>query len=364
MSFNTQLNPHYRNFDGYRFPNIDKPYIVGHFSVDKNRQYKSDASNCKYLQMPQQKPLNLDLNDGYEIAVSKPEIDEKINHLLTFIQSNLPKLRNVDPNSCDTKALKPDIVCFRGLLRLIMCTPYESQEGWSILATKFRGTIYLCARETIDAKEKRLRMTEQSKRFCSYGFKFEQYILTANYGEPPDTSLPVVEAEEFCCMFSTKLNGIRLMYGAEMDGVRQTSEVAFDRCTADDWNSLEFVEVKVTADNLNYRQQQNFLKFKVRNWWCQSFLVGIREIVVGKRTHSGTVTSIDRVFVSDIPKMAAVSSRQCHKCFCAAAAEYLKFHLFVNVEFMVTGRVLRVLQQISENDPNPDEWHRLPEDGI
>lgn len=307
MSLNTQLNPHYLNFDGCRFPNMDKPCIVGHFSVDKNRQYQPDASNCKYLQIPQQRPLNLDLNRGYELLVPKPEIDEKIDHLLTFIQSNMQKLRNVDPNSCDTKRLHPDIVCFRGLLRLLMCTPYETQDGWSILATKYRGTVYLCGRETNDAKQKRLQMTEQSKRFCSYGFKFEQYILTTNYGEPPDTDLPVVEAEEFCCMFSTKINGTRLLYGAEMDGIRMASKVDFERCTAEEWNGMEFVEVKVTAKDLNYRQQQNFLRFKARNWWCQSFLVGIRDIVVGKRTQNGTVESVDRQPVSGIPKMVAVS---------------------------------------------------------
>lgn len=187
MSFvDTHLQPHHRNFNEKTFPIFQKPKIVGYFSIDKDRQYISDASICKYLQLPQiNEPLRFDLNKGYDTVVHKPNnIDEKINHLLTFILKNNHILNNnskpSEPESCTNENLqqKSPIVCFRGLLRLLMCTPYEYQNGWIILATKFRGTIYLCAQETKEEKHRRLTITEQSKKFCSYGFKFEQYILT------------------------------------------------------------------------------------------------------------------------------------------------------------------------------------------
>ena len=34
-------------------------------------------------------------------------------------------------------------VCYRGLLTTLLCSPYESKEGWEVTATRWRGTIYL-----------------------------------------------------------------------------------------------------------------------------------------------------------------------------------------------------------------------------
>lgn len=36
---------------------------------------------------------------------------------------------------------------------------------------------------------------------------------------PPDTGQAVNENEEFCVVFSTKLNNKKILYGAEIDGV-------------------------------------------------------------------------------------------------------------------------------------------------
>lgn len=180
MSYDTQLRPNHRNFNGAHFPNFAKPYMVGHFSIDKDRKYISDSSNCKYLHLPQKnKPVQLDLNKGYENVIHKlEERDEKIDHLLTFIINNIHLLKNNNECTNNAQFLKTNVVCFRGLLRLLMCTPYEFINGWIILATKFRGTIYLCAQETDEAISKRLNTSDQVKKICSYGFKFEQYVLT------------------------------------------------------------------------------------------------------------------------------------------------------------------------------------------
>lgn len=158
------------------FPSIKKPHVIGYFSVDRNRQYLSDYSQCKFLKLFDLKSHpKYDLNKGYEIAVhKKPELDEKIDHLLTFILANLSKFKI----KTDEKFLKPDIVCFRGLLKLIMCSPFEFRSSWTILATKYKGTIYLCRKPSEEDLARELNASAEAKRFCSYGFKFEQYLLT------------------------------------------------------------------------------------------------------------------------------------------------------------------------------------------
>lgn len=144
--------------------------------MDGDRNYIPTAVNCKYVKMPKAgTPVQFDLNKGYHLAIKKPPsaTEEKLDHLLMFISQNLSNLRNHDELK-----LTADIVCFRGLLRLLMCTPYEDKDGWSILASRYQGTIYLCAYETAENRQNRESQTDQLKKILSYGFKFEQYMMS------------------------------------------------------------------------------------------------------------------------------------------------------------------------------------------
>lgn len=183
MNQNTFLSP--KNIREPRsFPSFTVPEIIGSFSLNENRAYISDASNCKYLRKKNlERPLHFDLNKGYENVIHKSDEcnNEKLDHMLRFIIENLPKLEDSNGKvSCQLKKLNVDFVCYRGLLRMIMCTPYENRDSWIILASKFMNTIYLCALETDTKKHERLNETEKTKRILSYGFKFEQYMLTGN----------------------------------------------------------------------------------------------------------------------------------------------------------------------------------------
>lgn len=191
---NTHLAP--RDTEEPRnFPSISQPKIVGSFSLNSVRQYLPDTRNCKYVYTNYSNHSPFDLNAGIDQVIRKPEscVDEKITHLLEFIVRNKHRLKNQNNRTNgsdgsrggDDKAhiLSADFVCFRGLLRLLMCTPYEFRDGWIILATKFKGTIYLCAKETDKQKTERENVSDQMKRIFSYGFKFEQFILTGNWVE-------------------------------------------------------------------------------------------------------------------------------------------------------------------------------------
>ena len=121
--------------------------------------------------------------------------------------------------------------------------------------------------------------------------------------KPPNTREPVNEAEEFCCLFSSKLGSNYLLYGAEMDGI----------CSKDvvnepvDWKTLKFIELKTNRVITNARQDENYRK-KLLKWWCQSFLVGIEEVICGTRTDQGKVFKVESIKVSDMPKMCKVNT--------------------------------------------------------
>lgn len=271
------------------FPKFSRPVLAGYFSLDRHRQYQDSLVNLKYLNIP--KRVNFNLNAGDDTYVEKPSSadDEQISHLLTFIMRNKSFVMS--------KQNRPDFVCFRGLLRLLMSTPYEDRESWIVLATRYKGTIYLCAEETQMKKSEKLRRTERDSKFMRYGFKFESYILSDHpAAPPPGSSKPVIEPEEFCAMFSSEVDGKRILYGAEMDGV-----IAKEPCTTlDDLRNLPMVEVKVKRRETNDRQLTNFYKFKARNWWLQSFLVGIDAIHVGVRNDDGIVVDVKRVPIKEL----------------------------------------------------------------
>lgn len=178
-SKNTLLSPS-NTREPARFPSISQPKIIGSFSVDENRQYLPDARNCKYVYRNYRSDrVDFNLNDGIDEVKRKPDSakDEKITHLLEFIARNKRKLKR-NPTETSNGVLAADFVCFRGLLRLIMCSPYEQRDPWIILATKYKGTIYLCAQETEKQIHERMNITNELKRILSYGFKFEQFILS------------------------------------------------------------------------------------------------------------------------------------------------------------------------------------------
>lgn len=105
-------------------------------------------------------------------------------------------------------------------------------------------------------------------------------------------------------MFSTTLNGQRILYGAEMDGIEGEKPSDLNKV---DLNQCKFIELKVKLREQHQRQQQNYLRFKLRNWWCQSFLVNIKKIIVGTRTDDGIVDELSTLDVRDITKQCKVS---------------------------------------------------------
>lgn len=164
-----------------RFPSFTQPMVVGAFSVDGSRLYSETRQNCKYVYKKiYSERRTYDLNTGIDNVIRKLESckEEKLSHLLHFIMKNLPQIRQPTGLIDQNQLLVADFVCFRGLLRQIMCTPYEHREPWIISAIKFKGTIYLCAEETQKQAQDRANQTDTLKKILSYGFKFEQYILT------------------------------------------------------------------------------------------------------------------------------------------------------------------------------------------
>jgi len=244
----------------------------------------------------------LDLNKGIHKVIRKNEEEtkcERLDNVLRWILLNKSKFL-VKGSDEKLSSLHSDVVCYRGLLTTIMCSPYESREGWELLVVKWRGTMYLCQVETEQRRKQRLSETPRQKTMCSWGYKFEQFMVCPSPGDAPDTETAVNENEEFCCVYRTRLDKFSLVYGAEMDGYNTDTELGPEDTLIPD----KFVEMKTSRIIERHRQQNNFFRFKVLKWWCQSFLVGIVDILCGWRDDDGIVSDVETFKVSQLPKSA------------------------------------------------------------
>jgi len=297
-SLRLSTNPH--DFDR-DFPTFRKPAILGEFSLDSDRTFRHDRHQMMYLYRPDGRET-LDLNKGLEFVVRKNEEEtkhEELDNVLHWILNNRDKFL-VNGKEEKLTSLSSSVVCYRGLLTTIMCTPYEAREGWQIKLIKWRGTMYLCQVETEQRRVQRQKETHRQKTMSSWGYKFEQYTTTSDPAHLPTLDKAVIEAEEFCCVFRSRLNQFSLVYGAEMDGYDSDSIIQQKQLLKPE----KFVEMKTSRIIENDRQHRNFSRYKMLKWWGQSFLVGIEEIVCGWRDDDGIVRDIESFKIRQLPKTA------------------------------------------------------------
>ncbi|XP_030386454.1 decapping nuclease DXO homolog isoform X2 [Scaptodrosophila lebanonensis] len=269
------------------FPQFTKPEPIGFMSINGDaREYGNDAGHLGYFWRIPEPPLDLSagIDQVHRKAVDPEYFD--IHMFCKFIQNHRELLH---PTESGALKLDADFVTFRGILRLIMCLPYDNKE-LCLRATQLNGTIYLSKLETDADREDRAKMTQHHLNMCSWGYKFEQYCLSAEPNVEPTTSVPVNENDEFNCFFRTKLGGLRVIFGAEMDGIK--SDKSVDLNDPKVLANLKFVELKTTSVNMTPKQLRTFDRYKSLNWWAQSFLVGIESIFAGLRDNNGIVHNI------------------------------------------------------------------------
>ncbi|XP_039745356.1 decapping and exoribonuclease protein-like [Pararge aegeria] len=284
---------------GKPFPNFGKPKIIGFIGLE----------NLKYACRVTDERVNFDLNLHLDKVKRKPaDLDVKLTELLKFLIEHEARLKFPLENNLEAAKF----FCYRGLLTCVACTPFENKEPWKIVAILYKGNIYLCARETEEKRQRKLRMSEKDKQFTSWGYKFEQYMLSERPDIEPNPNVPVDETEEFSLVLTTHLNHHKIVYGAEMDGIIcDKSPVAPLPDTEGNPDNIVqylssnmFIELKTNRHIESSRQEINFKRYKTRKWWCQSFLVGIDTLLCGYRNDDGIVEELKVYNVKDLAKMS------------------------------------------------------------
>ncbi|XP_033341171.2 decapping and exoribonuclease protein isoform X1 [Megalopta genalis] len=276
------------------------PQIIGSYSINGDGEYCEDLSKLKYLKQSKKFPFNLDDTRG---MITKSDKDVKISYLLRWITEHFDDLRNQNSNNATTKWLEADFVCYRGLLRTLLATPYDT-EGWLICASKFKGTIYLCAYDTEAKKQRVLTETAYSKRCTLWGHKFEQYMVAASPTAEPDLSVPLNLNELFGGVFKSQLGNRVLLYAGEMDAIYSKEPILGTNTIKG--KNIEFIELKtinkkfITRNGQMTNDQIAQRGEKLLRWFLQSHLVGIQRIICGCRDFKGVVNRIVELKIDKI----------------------------------------------------------------
>ncbi|XP_026764261.1 decapping and exoribonuclease protein-like [Galleria mellonella] len=288
------------NINIYRksFPHFERPKIIGYIGIE----------NIKFAKHLNNGEVRFDLNLHLDKAKHRPQhLDVKLTDLLIFLKDHKTRLGYPLENALN----KAIFYCYRGLMTCIACTPYENKEPWKIVVILYKGNIYMCARDTEESYTRKHNMTEKDKRFTSWGYKFEQFLLSDNPDTEPNPNVPVDETEEFSLVFTTNLNNHTVVYGAEMDGIRCDDRSISPPPVGENPEAIikylstkEYVELKTNRHIEFHNQEINFRRYKTKKWWCQSFLVGVETILCGFRNDEGIVEELKTYNIRDLPKMS------------------------------------------------------------
>jgi RAT1-interacting protein len=205
----------------------------------------------------------IDLNDGFESYVEKQEdgAASGFGDLLACIRDKSIPLDNIH------------FVTYRNNLNKILGTAYNRQDVWEMGVHRRKGTVYLDVHKIPEAPHLDVEM---QKRRCYWGYSFERFATEAPSSRTPNGASKsqriVVDANvEFCAVVKTKLGPHRIIMGAEMD--------CYD--SAPDGKKV-FIELK-TSRELDARTVDRFERDKLLKFWIQSFLAGVKHIIVGFR---------------------------------------------------------------------------------
>ncbi|XP_052773258.1 decapping and exoribonuclease protein-like isoform X1 [Mya arenaria] len=276
--FNTDIG----RFD---YPNsgLNRPEELGCFSLDINREFHDDTSQRKYFIKPSNYDnVSFDLTKGYEGMVKRDEFkDEQIDHLLKWI------------NNHELGNMQTHFICRRGLLNRLMRTMYAKKDDWKFAVSLHKGTYYLCECPTDQSLAKiKHMMGEKDEEMCGWGYKFEQYLTASSADSDPSPDLQYNNCETFYTVVKATIGSHTLVYSGEVDAV-----------STDEPFGEHYVEFKTITHSA--LQRNSFKRYKLRNWWTQSVLVGVPEIVCGLRDDAGIVTKLQTYTTQDLPTMAS-----------------------------------------------------------
>lgn len=252
---------------------ITEPFEVGCYSRDGERrvEYGSRLQLSKY----QDPPLGADLSDNIDTFREKVQDDFGVEPVVRALQS------------CKFNVRKDsDFVTYRNNLNKIAGTPYNGRDAWELDAVKLPDSpVFLDVRKLDEGTP-----SPMHKRFMYMGYYFES-LCTGTQDEPVDAN------SEFCSIIRLRLGGHRILFAAEID-------CEWDQSPTSGGPLRNYIELKTMREPRSRRDRDNMHRHRFMKYWIQSFLAGVRTVVVGVRDDDGFLRKIEHFPTRELPHRA------------------------------------------------------------
>ncbi|EPQ27374.1 uncharacterized protein PFL1_04913 [Pseudozyma flocculosa PF-1] len=337
------------------FPAFQQPQRICTFSYDQDRNLHHDDRCKRYYRgpplpaasngsrHPASGPRGADLNYGFERFKQR---DESVNEHLDGLLDSLRHRTLAAPSGkarddVDLTRQKADVVTWRGIATKL-CTAWDQLqpapgarvEGFELNAMLVDGTLYL---EEHSSPAKRLDKAQKEadqrlRRFGYYGYSFESWSTVEHphnchrpallehptrqtASDPRSDSAPhppgwggdVNTNQQWCYIVKTRLGQNRLILGGEVDCVHppppsasSSPSSSLSSGTASD----SLVELKTSMQIRPGNQRDvDLFEAKLLKFYMQSFLLGVRTLVVGFRDTRGHLVTTQTFDTLSLPKM-------------------------------------------------------------
>ncbi|KAF8582448.1 RAI1-domain-containing protein [Ramaria rubella] len=311
-----------------RPPPFQQPYQLLSFSYtslpspqDASQRIRSlewNNSSMKYFISP---PKSANLAYGYERWIKRPEEKGRLDGLLEAC------LRS----ECEGERRRAGVIAWRGVITKILTAPYEDCDGWDLNVMCVDETLYLEEHLSEEKLREKSNLTGKHRLMTYYGYSFESYCTSDAPSRPRETQ-PVngwggdVDTNvQWCSIVKTKLDSTRMVIGGEVDCVRDKNTGRPDT----------FVELKTSiAIRPGNRNDEAKFEKKLLKFYIQSFLLGVPEVVVGFRSPSGYLQTVQTFKTMDLPRSVRGKSGAWDPTICLAwgarVFEFLRAQIYDN----------------------------------
>ncbi|KYQ88571.1 hypothetical protein DLAC_11304 [Tieghemostelium lacteum] len=243
---------------------ISQPTEIFSYCYDNNGNvYQAKLNKFKSV------PINSNLIEGFEVSKVKFETSSSLKCVLDTLIKN------------QFNSSKVNFVTYRNNLNKIFGS-FMSNDKWEMDIEKIDETIYL---GVILDQEPPSSDNELHYKSIYAGYKFE------------DLSRQIDSPYQYCSISRTKLLKNEIILASEIDCYKQKENLKDGVYNMDD-----YVELKTCKEIVDHKGAFVYKKFKLFKFWLQSYLAGVRKIVVAMHSDF-VIKSVKELNTLEIPSL-------------------------------------------------------------
>lgn len=274
--------------DNIFFPKLSKPQLVGEYSLSSGLDYENSDARIRYMErisaitcpISLRKTVDPHLEDDEEFCL------RDLQNMFLFLGSSTERLHML---------LCHDIICSRGVLELLMCSPYDYTKNWTIAVSKFRNTMYMCEVQNEELGQARFdieRLNKRIKDSLLKNLRQKCLVSMADKVVQTETDRQTKDSGQYYGVFSLEIIGIRLLFDAPL-----LAEYPLNQFMG---APRKFVDLQMRLDTMNRTEWAVHNRTEVLAWWVQCFLVGIENIYVAYYSNDSVVHRIKNTAVREL----------------------------------------------------------------